>query len=47
MEWQTCRVLVAVKNFCNYKDLGKSYVKLIHSKARGNDHVKVIFHKTI
>ena len=43
MEWQPCRVLVAVKNFSNYKDDDESYVKLIQSKARGHDQVKVIF----
>ena len=34
---------MAVKNFSNYKDDDKSYVKLIQSKARGYDQVKVIF----
>ena len=34
---------MAVKNFSNYKDDDKSYVKLIQSKVRGNDQVKVIF----
>ena len=34
---------MAVKNFSNYKDDVKSYVKLIQSKARGHDQVKVIF----
>ena len=42
MEWQPCKVLVAVKNFSNYKDDDKSYVKLIQSKARDHDQVKVI-----
>ena len=37
MEWQPCKVLVAVKNLSNYKDDDKSYVKLIQSKARGQD----------
>ena len=40
---QSCRVLVAVNNFSNNKDDGKSFVKLIQSKARGHEQVKVIF----
>ena len=34
---------MAIKNFSNYKDDDKSYVKLIQPKARGHDQVKVIF----
>ena len=34
---------MAVKNFSNYKYDDKSYVKLIQSKRRGHDKVKVIF----
>ena len=34
---------MAVKNFSNYKDDDKSYVKLIQSKVGGHDQVKVIF----
>ena len=34
---------MAVKNFRKYKDDDESYVKLIQSKARGHDQVKVIF----
>ena len=34
---------MAVKNFSNYKDDDKSYVKLIHSKALGHNQVHVIF----
>ena len=34
---------MAVKNFSNYNNDEKSYVKLIPSKARGNGQVKVIF----
>ena len=34
--------MVAVKNLSNYKD-DDNYVKLIQSKARGHDQVKVIF----
>ena len=36
-------MLLAIKNFSNYKDDDKSYVKLIQSKVRGHDQVKVIF----
>jgi len=35
--------LMAVKNFNNCSDLGTSYVKIIDSKARGYDQVRVIF----
>ena len=35
--------LMAVKNFKDCKDLGVSYIKLIDSKARGYDQVRVIF----
>jgi len=35
--------LMAVKNFKDCKDLCVSYVKLIDSKARGYDQVRVIF----
>jgi len=34
---------MAVKNISNCNDHGKSYVKLIDSKARGYDQVRVIF----
>ncbi|KAK2165407.1 hypothetical protein NP493_1366g00013 [Ridgeia piscesae] len=37
------KVLVAVKNFSNYKDDNKSHAKLIQSNVRGHDQVKVIF----
>ena len=40
---QTFTCLLAVKNFSNYRDDDKSYVKLIQSKARGHDQMKVIF----
>ena len=43
MEWQPCRVLVALKNFSYYKDDDKSYVKHIQSQARGHEQVKDIF----
>ena len=33
---------MAIKNFSNYKDDDKLYVKLIQSKAQGHDQVKVI-----
>ena len=42
MKWQPCRVLVAVENFSKYKDDDNSYAKLIQSKGRGHDQVKVI-----
>ena len=35
--------LKAVGNFKNYKEFGATYVKLIDSKARGYDQVRVIF----
>ena len=35
--------MCAVKNFSNYKDDDKSYVKLIQSNVRSHDQVKVIF----